>query len=215
MKLDRKAIVDTALELLDREGLEGLTMRKLADALKVQAPALYWHFPGKPALLDDMAEALVRDLPHAIEASAEPRQVLRQVAVALRQALLARRDGGRLLAGTFVAGPASLSVAEIALAALLRAGFGTRTSARAIFSLLYFVLGFVIEEQALAEQASGTGGFHPLAAKLAASATEDFPHLRAVLPDLLETDQEERFAFGIDLVLRGLFAEESPCDRCR
>src|SRR5260370_28603336 len=54
----QELIVQAALTLLDEVGLEGLTMRRLATALKIQAPSLYWHFPNKQALLDGMADAI-------------------------------------------------------------------------------------------------------------------------------------------------------------
>jgi len=50
--LERDLVVNTALKLLDEVGLDGLTLRKLAAELGVQAPALYWHFKNKQALLD-------------------------------------------------------------------------------------------------------------------------------------------------------------------
>ncbi|MGK6312514.1 TetR/AcrR family transcriptional regulator C-terminal domain-containing protein [Neorhizobium sp. DT-125] len=204
MNLDRQRITDAALDLLDRTGLEGLTMRKLADALEVQAPALYWYFPGKQALLDEMAEALVAGIPGRITVSGDCREVMIDIATELRLALLSRRDGARVFAGTFVARPNVLQVAEIALAAFSHAGFSTRTAARAIASLFYFVLGFVIEEQALVEQSRGTGGTHPMEEKFKAFSAADYPHLAAALPDLLETDQNARFVFGVDLILTGL-----------
>src|ERR1700688_4158094 len=55
--LKRQGVVRTALRILDEVGLDGLTVRKLASELGVQAPALYWHFKNKQALLDEMATA--------------------------------------------------------------------------------------------------------------------------------------------------------------
>ena len=46
-KIERDTVVTTALELLDEVGIDGLTMRRLAQALDVQAPSLYWHFANK------------------------------------------------------------------------------------------------------------------------------------------------------------------------
>ena len=54
MRIQRDQIIATALVLLDETGLEGLTMRALAQVLRVQAPSLYWHFPNKKALIDGM-----------------------------------------------------------------------------------------------------------------------------------------------------------------
>jgi AcrR family transcriptional regulator len=56
--VNRKIIVNAALELLNESGLDGVTVRGLAARLGVQNPALYWHFPSKLALLDEMAQQL-------------------------------------------------------------------------------------------------------------------------------------------------------------
>ena len=53
--LDRTRVADTALKLLNEVGLDGLTLRAIARELDVKAPALYWHFKDKQALLDEMA----------------------------------------------------------------------------------------------------------------------------------------------------------------
>lgn len=204
MSLDRQHIIETSLTLLDQTGLEGLTMRRLAEALGVQAPALYWHFPNKTALLDDMAEAMVSSIAASIDVSAAYPEVLRRMAVALRKVLLSRRDGARLFAGTFVARENMLEVSEILISAMLRGGFDARTATRAVFSLGYFIMGFVIEEQALEEQMRASGGVHPILEKLWEQPAGGYEDTRAVLPELIETDQDARFAFGVDLILRGL-----------
>ena len=57
-KLDKGTVIAAALELLNEVGMDNLTTRKLAERLKVQQPALYWHFQSKRALLDALAEAM-------------------------------------------------------------------------------------------------------------------------------------------------------------
>lgn len=54
-KLDKGTVIAAALELLNEVGMDNLTTRKLAERLKVQQPALYWHFQNKRALLDALA----------------------------------------------------------------------------------------------------------------------------------------------------------------
>lgn len=60
MALRKEQIIEEALQLLNESGLEGVTLRKLAKRLGVQAPALYWHFNNKAALVNEMAEAILR-----------------------------------------------------------------------------------------------------------------------------------------------------------
>jgi TetR/AcrR family tetracycline transcriptional repressor len=213
MKLEKQTIVRTALELLDRAGLEGLTMRKLADALGVQAPALYWHFPNKQALLDDMAEALLNNVPAQLVDRGDAAETLESLAIALRQALLSRRNGARVYAGTFIARPNAMLVGEVASAALLRAGLDGQSAFRGLTSLLYFVLGFVIEEQALAEQSRPEAGQHPMAEKLMPPDIDRYPHVAALWGQLLEPDQDARFRFGVDLIVRSLI--EKHGGHCR
>lgn len=197
MALERAAIISAALDLLDTGGLDGLTMRKLAEALGVQAPSLYWHFPGKPALLDDMADALLVDVARDLEAAVGHDAALRQVAAEMRQALLARRDGALVFAGTFVLRDNVMRLGDATIGTLRQAGFDDVTAVRATFSLFYFVLGFVIEEQALGRVPA------PDVAGLAEAARK-FPHLLATLPHIIEADHDSRFAFGVDLIIRGL-----------
>lgn len=204
--MDRQLIIDSALELLDQNGLEGLTMRKLAQALGVQAPALYWHFPNKLALLDEMAETLVEGISDRIDPTRDYLQVLNQLAIETRRGLLSRRDGARVMAGTFVVRRNTLQLSDLVIGVLLRSGFDARTAARVIFSLGYFIMGFVIEEQALAEQTRDNGGLHPLTEKLWEHPAGGYEDVRAILPELVEADQDARFAFGVDLFLKGIAA---------
>jgi TetR/AcrR family tetracycline transcriptional repressor len=61
--LDRKRVVDEAVALLDANGLDHVTLRKLAARLGVQAPTLYWHIPNKAALITAIAEEILTPLP--------------------------------------------------------------------------------------------------------------------------------------------------------
>lgn len=210
MKIDRQLVMTAALDLLDARGLEGLTMRKLADALGVQAPALYWHFPNKQALLDDMAEALLEGVPASMVVSERTEDVLESLAIQLRAALLSRRDGARVFAGTFVARPNAMELAEIGFAAMARAGITGKQAVNGLLSLFYFILGFVIEEQALAEQSAAAGGAHPLSGKLAEFDRGKYPFVEALLPDLLKADHEERFRFGLNLIVGRLVTVKQP-----
>ena len=104
MRLRRERVVDVAIALLDADGLDALTMRKLATRLGVQAGALYWHFAGKQALLDAMADRFLEDFAADLPAGSWDEQ-LAAAGWRLRQVLLSHRDGARVMAGTYVAEP--------------------------------------------------------------------------------------------------------------
>ena len=150
--LDRGRIVAVALDVLDEVGLDGLSTRALADRIGVQSPALYWHFRNKQELVSAMAEAMVLQL------STSPpdlgRHPTRKAVAAwmivrggdFRRALLSRRDGARVHAGSRP--PESrLPQVEAQIAMLGRLGFDPVSAARVTIAISRFVLGWVLEEQ--------------------------------------------------------------------
>ncbi|GAA1108429.1 MULTISPECIES: TetR/AcrR family transcriptional regulator C-terminal domain-containing protein [Kitasatospora] len=209
-KLERARVVDTALRLLDETGLEGLTLRRIATELDVKAPALYWHFANKQALLDEMATEMLRRM-----AAAEPpgpdadwRDWLLLTCRTLRRALLGHRDGAKVFSGTRLTDTGHAGRFEEQLRAFVRGGFTVDDAVEAYFTAYSFTVGFVIEEQAvhplpgerapgydLEERARAMGAEHPLAAASGTGLFEDF---------------ERRFERGLAVVVAGIEAVLLP-----
>ena len=201
MRIQREQVVRAAWALVDEIGVDGLTMRALAQALAIQAPSLYWHFPSKQVLLDTMADALLEDVGRAPEASATWEAVVQGVAGELRRAFLRHRDGARVYAGTVVVSENTLRVSDRLIGVMGRAGLKPREAGWAAFSVLDYVLGFTIEEQSHGTQ----GGEGPsVAERLRALATDRFPHVAAAVDAIVDPDFDARFAFGLELFLAGL-----------
>src|SRR5579859_8129248 len=102
MPLQKERIVQTALAVLDRDGLEGVTLRRLAAELNVKAASLYWHIASKETLLDEMANAMLEEHFGALDLQTDDRDWaawLDWLAHALRAAMLSRREGARVVAG--------------------------------------------------------------------------------------------------------------------
>jgi len=97
-ELDRDRLIAAAFAVLEQEGLDGLSMRRLATQLGVQAPALYWHVDDKAALLGMMARDIYAAAYAACPGSRDWRAWLRQFGGALRAQFAAYRDGARLCA---------------------------------------------------------------------------------------------------------------------
>ena len=150
MRLRRERVVDVAIALLDAEGLDALTMRKLAARLGVQAGALYWHFAGKQALLDAMADRFLEDFAADLPAGPWDEQ-LAAAGWRLRQVLLSHRDGARVMAGTYVAEPNTVLAGNMVIEILQAAGLPPDQAGWAAFAALHYVLGHTIEEQAQIE----------------------------------------------------------------
>jgi AcrR family transcriptional regulator len=100
--LDRTRVADTALRLLNEVGLDGLTLRAIARELDVKAPALYWHFKDKQALLDEMATEMYRRMVAGtpLDPGDTWRERLLKTNRGLRAALRGYRDGAKVFSGS-------------------------------------------------------------------------------------------------------------------
>ena len=211
MPLQRDAVARTALALLDSVGLDGLTMRRLAEELGVQNPALYWHFRNKQDLLDHMAAAMLADAlatiepPDATESWAE---WLAGVARAFRAALLSYRDGARVIAGANLGRSIVPEVFDTALRVLQRAGLSPAVSLSGVLTIFAYTLAAAFDAQ--------TDPFHPpvearpggFVALRGVIDPARLPTLAATLDDVARaTPQRDRttdFADGLRLILAGM-----------
>ncbi|MFF2039137.1 TetR/AcrR family transcriptional regulator C-terminal domain-containing protein [Kitasatospora sp. NPDC058170] len=202
-KLDRAQVVGTALRLLDETGLDGLTLRRIATELDVKAPALYWHFANKQALLDEMATEMLRRMTAGpITPPASWQEALTTTCRTLRGALLGYRDGAKVFSGTRLTDQGHTEGQHVMLAAFTRAGFELADAVQAYTTGYAYTIGFVIEEQAVhprpGERAPGydpeqrAAGIDP-AHELAAAAGRD-----------LFGDYERRFERGLAIVVAGV-----------
>lgn len=185
----RDDVAETALRILDDYGLPDLTMRRLAAALEVQPSALYWHFVNKQTLLAELADRIVaRAVPDAAAAATDDwRIAVRREAAALRDALLAYRDGAEVVSSTLALGLGSSAALDLLTGTVALGGFDPETARRAATALLHFVLGHVSHEQQRLQYDS----LGVLADNPGASVLE-------------EDDPAAAFAFGVGLLVDGL-----------
>ena len=198
--IGRDHIIEAAFGLLDEAGLEGVTLRKVACALGIRAPSLYWHFKSKQALIDAMADAMIADVAQAIPDGQSWRQTLLQIAREFRVAFKARRDGARVYAGTFLATENVLRVGEASIAALVGAGASASFAATTAMDLVYYTMGYVIEEQSW----PGDGSMEALGEAFMALAEQRFPHCWEAREVWREVDFDTRFEQGLALMLDGI-----------
>ncbi|MBP0456584.1 TetR/AcrR family transcriptional regulator [Streptomyces montanisoli] len=209
--LSATGIIRCARELVERDGLEALSMRRLADRLDTQAASLYRHVQNKEELVDLVADSLFGDFESALEYSADEdwRATLVRVATSYRSFLLARRDAERVLAGRFVVGQNLVRLIEPVLEALRAAGLGPRDAAYSLYLVIVHVQGFVLHEKAplSASHAVGEGRLSALTsirAFLEEFPEEDFPRVHESAPYLAEPGLDGRFHYGLDVLLDGL-----------
>jgi TetR/AcrR family tetracycline transcriptional repressor len=204
--LAKDTIVAAALRLLQDVGLEGLTLRRLAGELGVQAPALYWHFRNKQELLDAMAAAMtVEHMSRpALDDPDRWREWMTHYASADRAMLNSYRDGAKLVAGTR---PSSVlfEVVERAVASLESAGFSAGDAVLGLFAVSGYVAGFALEEQADRTRPDVGAGMPDMEAFQVAH-----PRLMAGLMESGDPQSEQSFEGGLQLILDGMERRRVP-----
>ncbi|MFT4288789.1 TetR/AcrR family transcriptional regulator C-terminal domain-containing protein [Nocardioides sp.] len=186
--------------VLDADGLEALTTRKLAAHLGLQAGSLYWHFPSKQALLEAMADELIAGV--GVPSPGDTwDQTMAEFARGLRRALLSRRDGARVVAGSYVTEQNTVSISRAWVQAAHERGLDLDDAVWAGFAIFSFVLGHVIEEQGMAEL---TAEQQAAKSQTALSDTRPADEIASALVRAVLADPDDRFEFGLTLCLDGL-----------
>ena len=184
MQLHKRDVVDAATALLDNYGIADLTMRRLARELNVSPGALYWHFGNKQELLGALADRILEPV---ADADGDWRQRVATLCAALRDALLSHTDGAELVSASFAAGQsrAMTRILEHLTDAAADAGVAGDHAELAARTVLYYVLGFTVDEQSrLQWDAAGA----------------ELPEQQSVLTE----DPTARFAFGLRLLVDGI-----------
>lgn len=204
-KLDTRRVIETALRLLNDVGLEGLTLRAIAKALQVQAPALYWHFESKQALLDEMATEMYRRMAVLTRRVRHDTWQKRLLATnrLLRAALLTYRDGAKVFSGSRFTGTDHAAEMETTLRLMVDAGFTLRQAVNASATLYLFTIGFVTEEQGVEPLPGQRRQGYDIDERGRRMA--DYPLAAAAGAEIFARF-EERFEDGLHMIIAGIEA---------
>ncbi|MEU6377764.1 TetR/AcrR family transcriptional regulator [Streptomyces sp. NPDC046909] len=201
--LDRIRVADTALKLLNELGLDGLTLRAIAKELDVKAPALYWHFKDKQALLDEMATEMYRRM--VAGAALDPADTWQERLLksnrGLRTALLGYRDGARVFSGSRFTSLVHVEAMEDNLRLFTSAGFTLAQAVRAASTTYLYTLGFVIEEQGVIPVAGERREGFDVDER--ARQMADYPLSAAAGAEIFE-DYDQHFEEGLALIIKGI-----------
>jgi AcrR family transcriptional regulator len=205
LPLDR--ILATALEILDEQGADALSMRSLAQRLGSGTATLYRHFANRSELVAMLVEHILGEVDIDAQAVAELpwRQACMLFARHMFEALGRHGNVAPLLIGLVPIGPNALAGRELCLSVLLDNGFAPSVAAHAYATLARYVLGFAI-------QLSGSTSAHAdQEAERDAEASAAFHHLdpsrypaTVAVADELPVPLEEEFEFGLRLIVAGL-----------
>ena len=196
-RTDRAAIVAAAIEVLNDRGLEGVSLRAIADRLGIRQPALYHHFANKSELLDAVAGEVL-DRHHTARFPEEGEAwdaFLARNARSMRGAMLAVRDGARLIASTGGRAP-SMDVTITQVEALERGGFATEDAILAFIAVSRYTVGSAIEQQTArdgGEIVMDPGSLDDRARRVIAGAGR-----------VMALGQDHEFEAGLSALIRGL-----------
>lgn len=189
-RLSRDAVLSAALTVIDEAGLDACTMRAVAAELGVEAMSLYWHVPGKEALLDGVVERVLAEVAAEHTPQDDWRAGLEGFATTFRDVILRHPDVAPLLAARPVGAYATASqLAEQGVGRLEAAGFDRSTAINAARSVSRYVVGFTLAEAA-----------RPLAEPPPASS----PMMEELLDRVAHDDPAALFHFGLEMMLDGL-----------
>ena len=216
--ISREAIVTAAVQLLDREGLAALSMRRLAEELGTGAATLYWHVGSKDGLLDLVLDHVIGEQKIPDPDPAHWREQLKEVAriqraISLRHPYLVRISIGRIPMG-----PNALRYSERVLAILRAGGLPPRMAVQGYLLLIETVNGFTLDETGVGDTGPA-GPDHSAPPGDAASLQETadmardyiaslpadlFPNMTGLAGEFALADPDERFELLLDIFVDGL-----------
>jgi AcrR family transcriptional regulator len=218
--ITREAIVEAALAVLNKEGLEGLSMRRVADELGTGAASLYWHVRNKEELFQLIFDRVIREMVLPEPDPAHWKEQLKALGIQMRKTLSKYRDVARLSFGRIPAGPQTALMSEWLFTLLQPVGMPDRVIAY-IGDIAGLYVGAFCFEESLG-YASPTGEDLPpeqivqmMKDYMLSLPRDRFPRTIKALDMIFAFNPEERFEFGLDLIIAGLESYATKASRRR
>jgi AcrR family transcriptional regulator len=203
--LSRDRVLRAAAAFADENGIETLSMRKLAQAVGVEAMSLYNHVASKEDLLDGMIDLVFSEI-ELPSAAGDWKKAMRQRAISVRTALSRHRWAIGLMESRSSPGPATLRHHDAVLGCLREAGFSLQLAAHAYAALDSYIYGFALQERGLPfDTPRETAALAQV--MLARFPVGEYPHLAEfTFEHVLQPgyDFGKEYEFGLDLILDGL-----------
>ncbi|QLH25635.1 TetR/AcrR family transcriptional regulator C-terminal domain-containing protein [Streptomyces sp. Rer75] len=206
--LSHERIIATAVELLDRDGVQKLSMRRLAERLGAHATSLYWHVATKDDVLDLALDAVFAELDLPDEHSASWQDDIEAFMTGLRSVLLRHPWAAALANSRPLMGPHALRSSEFAYTALTTGGFDGVHLSSAAATITHYVIGSASSEAVWRKRSDEAATRSAVDAHLRAHIDE-YPTLAGHFPLLDEDDWDAHFHRGMRLLLSGLTAPEA------
>ncbi|WP_424530761.1 TetR/AcrR family transcriptional regulator C-terminal domain-containing protein [Sphaerisporangium viridialbum] len=199
--LTRSRIVAAAVDLIEREGADAISMRRIAAELGVGVMSLYNHVPNKAALLDAVAESVLSEITFTDDPSAEWTERVRIQARAFRQIAHHYPRSTMVVVSRQLKSPAGLFPVERALATLREAGFDGEDAVEILRTFIAYIIGSLLREVGV------TPTFAPVHrgdVQMSEVDTALFPEVGTLAPLLGVCDHEKTFEYGLDMLIRAV-----------
>ena len=203
------AIVDVALRLVDREGVDAVTMRRVAAEFDTGPASLYAHVANRDELLRKVLDKITEDV--VVPEGDDWQDVVRRWAHNVRDVMAAHNDIAKLTFAHVPTGPNLLQTVESLLAVMIRGGVPPKVATWSLDVLSLYVSAQVYEGWLSAKRFGDQehvdeyfAGVHDF---FGDSDPADFPYVHENLDVLTSGDEAERFAFGVDMLIAGFAAQ--------
>jgi AcrR family transcriptional regulator len=204
-RLNRERVLLAAMALADADGIESLTMRKLGEALGVEAMSLYNHVASKSDVLDGMVDLVFGEIGLPSDAT-DWRTAMRGRAISAREVLSRHRWAIGLMESRTTPGPATLRHHDAVIGTLREAGFSVEMVGHAFSLLDTYIYGFALQQASLPFD-TGEETAQLANAMVAQFPVGEYTHLAEfTLEHVLQPgyDYADEYEFGLDLILDGL-----------
>jgi TetR/AcrR family tetracycline transcriptional repressor len=202
-QLSRERVLAAAMHIIETDGVDGLSMRRLGAELGVNPMAAYHYVPSKAALYDLVLDAVMESVDlSGVSAGAPLEERLKHAARAYRAAILAHPRAIPILAGRSVRTVAGLRPIEPMLGLLFEAGLDATQAIAAVDAVAQYVLGGCVgyyHHMVDAELHDDERAFEAL-------PPEEFPNMTRVLAEAHYAGFDEEFELGLDAMVRGLLS---------
>lgn len=208
LPLTRERVLATALLLADQGGIDGLSMRKLGQALGVEAMAVYYHLANKDEVLDGIVDLVFAEIDLPVE-GAPWKAAMRQRGISMYEVLLRHRWAIGMMEARVNAGPANLRHHDAVIGNLQAAGFDSPMVAHAYSLLDGYIYGFALTKMSLPFE-TPEDVEEVTRRMMEPDPSNEYPHLaKFVNEHIMRPGYEfaEEFEYGLDLILDALERE--------
>ncbi|WP_210479584.1 TetR/AcrR family transcriptional regulator [Naasia sp. SYSU D00948] len=204
-KLTERRIAEEALGLIDEDGIDGLSMRKLGQRLGTTSMSIYTYFTDKEAVLAGVAQLILSEVDAPSDEGLDWREVVRRIMWSYREVCHRHINAAPLAIKYPPTTPDALAFVEAGFRALRRAGFDDQSIARSYRALAAYSFGTLAIEMngyyATASAAAAPGARRETLH--AATLDKHLPTVAEIRPSLAEQHDAEEFEYGLELILTG------------